>query len=124
MPCKAGGRLRDRLFEGRGRKQYLQDKSALLTDMPAERGGREKEMILVDIQSPVMDQVYEFELDEEARAEEILKEIVLLIGQKEKVSLKEEEGMQLYALRRESLLDKERTLKEQGVEAGDRLFLI
>jgi len=76
-------------------------------------------MILVDIQSPVMDQVYEFELDEE-----ILKEIVLLIGQKEKVSLKEEEGMQLYALRRESLLDKERTLKEQGVEAGDRLFLI
>ena len=71
-------------------------------------------MILVDIQSPVMDQVYEFELDEEARAEEILKEIVLLIGQKEKVSLKEEEGMQLYALRRESLLDKERTLKEHG----------
>lgn len=81
-------------------------------------------MILVDIQSPVMDQVYEFELDEEAGTEEILKEIVLLIGQKEKVSLKEEEGMQLYALRRESLLDKERTLKEQGVEAGDRLFLI
>mgnify|MGYP002509776040 CR=1 FL=1 len=81
-------------------------------------------MILVDIQSPVMDQVYEFELDEETKIREILKEIVLLIAQKEKVSRKEEEGMQLYALRRESLLDKEGTLKGQGVEAGDRLILI
>ncbi len=81
-------------------------------------------MILVDVHSPVLDEVYDFELEEESRVEELLREILALIGQKEKTALKDSGNMQLFALRQESLLDKKGTLKGQGVEAGDRLILL
>lgn len=81
-------------------------------------------MILVDVLSPVLDEVYDFELEEEAGIEEILEEMLSLIGRKEKITLQDGKNMQLYALRQESLLDKKGTLKGQGVEAGDRLILL
>lgn len=81
-------------------------------------------MILVDIQIPVLNGVYDFELDEEAKMNEVLEEILCLAAQKENISLNEEEHMQLFALRQESLLDKNGTLKGQQVESGDRLILI
>lgn len=81
-------------------------------------------MILVDVLSPVLDEVYDFELEEEAGIEEVLEEMLALIGRKEKVILQDGGNMQLYALRQESLLDKRGTLKGQGVEAGDRLILL
>jgi len=81
-------------------------------------------MILVDIQIPELERIYDFELDEEARLQEVLEEILCLTARKENISLKDTGHMQLFALRQESLLDKGGTLKGQGVEAGDRLILI
>lgn len=81
-------------------------------------------MILVDVQSPVLGEIYDFELEEEVEIEELLKEMLSLIVRKEGIALRDGSGMQLYALRQESLLDKKGTLKGQGVEAGDRLILL
>ena len=81
-------------------------------------------MILVDVQCPVLNEVYDFELEEEDEIEEVLKEMLSLIVRKEKITLKDWGNIQLFALRQESLLDKKGTLKGQGVEAGDRLILL
>lgn len=81
-------------------------------------------MILVDVQSPVLGEIYDFELEEEVEIEELLKEMLSLIVRKEGIALRDGSGMQLYALRQESLLDKKGTLKGQGVETGDRLILL
>lgn len=81
-------------------------------------------MILVDIQIPVLAEIYDFALDEEARISEVLEEILEVTARKENISVEDEERMQLFALRQESLLDKNGSLREQGVEAGDRLVLI
>lgn len=81
-------------------------------------------MILVDVQSPVLDRIYDFELEEETAIEEILEEMLSVIVRKERTALRDGGKMQLYALRQGSLLDKKGTLKGQGVEAGDRLILL
>lgn len=81
-------------------------------------------MILVDIQVPMLDGVYDFELEETAAVKGLLREIVGLIAGEEGLTLRDEERMQLYAVRQGYLLDKNVSLKQQGVEAGDRLVLI
>lgn len=80
-------------------------------------------MILVDIQVPVLDQVYDFELNEEARAELLIEDILELIAGKEHLTCRNKEGMYLYAIGRERVLEAEKSLKQQGVCAGDRLIL-
>lgn len=81
-------------------------------------------MILVDIQVPLLDEVYDFELDEETQVWELLGEITALIARKEGILLKEEGNLRLYAIRQDGLLDKNASLRQQAVEAGDRLVLI
>ncbi len=81
-------------------------------------------MILVDIQVPVLDEVYDFELDEEVKIKEALGEITALIAAKERISIKDGDNLQLYALREDMLLDREASLRQQAVRDGDRLVLI
>ena len=81
-------------------------------------------MILVDLQAPVFDRIYDFELDEQLKAEELLKDILILIGEEETCRQSKEVGMALYAARQERILDPHRTLQHQGVRDGDRLILI
>lgn len=81
-------------------------------------------MILVDIQVPVLDKVYDFELDEETKVEMVLKEILALITQKEGITCEEPEKMCLYVLGQEGILPGDATLRQQGVSDGDRLLLI
>ncbi len=81
-------------------------------------------MILVDIQVPVLDEVYDFELDEEVKIKEALGEITALIAAKERISIKDGDNLQLYALREDMLLDREAGLRQQAVRDGDRLVLI
>ncbi|GFI03672.1 MAG: hypothetical protein HFI44_14255 [Lachnospiraceae bacterium] len=81
-------------------------------------------MILVDLQAPVFDRIYDFELDEQLKAEELLKDILILIGEEETCRQSKEVGMALYAARQERILDPHRTLQQQGVRDGDRLILI
>lgn len=86
-------------------------------------------MILVDIQVPVFDRVYDFELDEELSAGELMDDILMLIGREEACCQEacrqgKSAGMSLYAVRQERILDREKALQYQGVRDGDRLLLI
>lgn len=81
-------------------------------------------MILVDLQAPVFDRIYDFELDEQLKTGELLKDILILIGEEEACGQSQEEKMALYAVRQERILDPRRTLQQQGVRDGDRLILI
>lgn len=80
-------------------------------------------MILVDIQIPMLDKVFDFELDEESETGTLIGDIVELIAQQEQLSCRNIENMCLYALGQEGILEKGKTLKQQGVKAGDRLIL-
>lgn len=81
-------------------------------------------MILVDIQVPMLDGVYDFELDEKLKAGELLEDILMLVIGEEKCSQSKGAGMALYAVRQERILNLEKTLQYQGVRDGDRLILI
>ncbi|MDE7444938.1 MAG: EsaB/YukD family protein [Lachnospiraceae bacterium] len=78
----------------------------------------------MDIQVPMLDRVYDFELDEELKAGDLLEDILMLVIKEEKCSQSKSAGMALYAVRQERLLNQEKTLQYQGVRDGDRLILI
>lgn len=80
-------------------------------------------MILVDVQVPALDKVFDFELDEEVKIKSLLDEIPELIAKKQKKQMHSGEKMYLFALERELLLREELTLKEQGIGNGERLIL-
>ena len=46
-----------------------------------------------------------------------------LIAEKEKMSLPKDASMTLYALQNAEILCNHRTLKEQGIQSGDKLIL-
>lgn len=79
-------------------------------------------MILVDVQVPALDRVYDFELDEDSQTGRLAEEIAALIAAREKIP--ESGAMNLYGVRQEALLRRDETLKGQGVGDGDRLILI
>ena len=80
-------------------------------------------MIMVDIEVPVLGQVYDFELNEEKETKKLLEEIVEIIAEKEKKKVYKESEMLLYAYQSECILNAELTLKEQGIGNGVRLVL-
>lgn len=81
-------------------------------------------MILVDIQVPVLDKIYDFELDEDACADTVLKEIQELIAGREGLAHEARGKMYLYVPGQETILAGHGTLKQQGIRDGDRLILI
>lgn len=81
-------------------------------------------MIVVDIQVPVLDRIYDFELDEEREVGDLMKEIVSLIEEKESLRPAREKKRYLYAIRRACVLKENERLAEQGIRNGDRLILI
>ena len=56
-------------------------------------------MILVDIQVPVLDKIFDFELDEEACADAVLEEIQELIAGQEGLDRSEEHTSELQSQR-------------------------
>lgn len=81
-------------------------------------------MILVDIQVPVLDKVFDFELDAELKTGELLEDILMLIIKEAGCTQGKRAGMSLYAVRQERILSKEKSLQYQGVRDGDQLILI
>lgn len=81
-------------------------------------------MILVDIQVPVLDKIYDFELDEEASVDMALEEILELIARREGSICDEPGKMYLYVPGQEGILAGGETLKQQGIGDGARLILI
>lgn len=80
-------------------------------------------MILVDVQIPMLDKVFDFELNEETEAGKVIEDISLLAAQQEKLICKNVKEMSLYVLGQEKLLEGNLSLRQQGVRAGDRLIL-
>lgn len=81
-------------------------------------------MILVDIQVPSMNQVYDFELDEEMPVGELIREVMEIIAQKEKADYEKEDKMYLYAIQHECILKEGDSLKSQQIRSGERLVLM
>lgn len=81
-------------------------------------------MILIDVQIPVLDRIYDFELDEDSMAGVLMEEIIALISKKEHLTVNGGKEMYLYSLGQENVLKNDRTLRQQGICDGDRLILI
>ncbi len=81
-------------------------------------------MILVDIQMPVIDHTFDFELDENTRVDVLLEDILALAAQREHILCKNSKAMYLYGMEQEAILKKEESLGQQGVRTGDRLILL
>lgn len=82
-------------------------------------------MILVDIYVPGVNQTYDFNLDENARIEELLEEISGMICQKEQCTLDGSvKELLLISQDRKVVLNPELTLSHYNVAQGDRLLLV
>lgn len=81
-------------------------------------------MILVDLQIPVLDRIYDFELDEEKEVKTLIQEIISLIQEKENLKDMGEKQLYLYAVRVGCVIRGDAGLAAQGIKNGDRLILI
>ena len=81
-------------------------------------------MILVDVQALQLGEVYDFEVDEDKTADELLADIVALICKKENKKPQEEGSYYLYAMNRECILAGTLSFREQGIRSGERLVLV
>lgn len=80
-------------------------------------------MILVDVQIPMLDKVFDFELNEEMEAGKVIGDISQLAAHKEHLTCRNSKDMCLYILGQEKILERNQSLRQQGVRAGDRLIL-
>ncbi len=81
-------------------------------------------MILVDVYVPAVDRVFDFELDENTIVGEITEELIERLAEQIAISDKIKEQLCIYAFYRECILDGELTLKEQGIDTGEKLILL
>lgn len=81
-------------------------------------------MILVEIQVPTLDTSFDFELKKEKLTEELLADILALICEQELIGCADGRKLQLYSLRQKGLLEKSKSLEQQGIGSGDELILV
>ncbi len=81
-------------------------------------------MITIDVYVPIIGKTYDFSLDENTRVETVTEEIVELIIQKEGCAAQDASEMFLFPEKESVALNIKFTLKENGVETGDKLLLI
>lgn len=81
-------------------------------------------MILVDVHALQLGEVYDFDVDEDKTADELLGDIVSLICKKENKKQKKEGNYYLYALNKECILRGALSFREQGIRSGERLVLV
>ena len=79
---------------------------------------------MVDVLVPILDRIYDFELDEERPVGELLGEMLSVIEEREGMQFSQKEALQLYFFRGEGILRKNANMEGQGVKSGDRLILI
>lgn len=81
-------------------------------------------MILVDVQVPSLDGIYDFELDEKMEVCEVVTQIFEMIALQENGVKEPGQEMFLYAIRKESILNPQKTLEQQGIQNGESLIVI
>lgn len=80
-------------------------------------------MILVDIQVPAVNETYDFELDENLPAGDLIPQIAALAARQENMEWNRSTEMCLYAFHHGGILNQELSLKKQGVKSGEKLIL-
>lgn len=82
-------------------------------------------MIVVEVSVPALGHQYDFELEESARVEVLIREMVEVICQKERLQAFEEgQPFSLYSTEGRARLDPNGTLAQNGVKAGQQLLLL
>lgn len=81
-------------------------------------------MILIEVQVPALAGSYDFECDERTQVEKLIKEIISLIEEKERIPCKDRKERYLYIPGQRRFLKMDEELEKQGVKSGDRLVLI
>ena len=82
-------------------------------------------MILVDIYIPVINDIYDFELNENVPVRETIDVLSDIISKKMKNPLGERpDAFVLYSLEQKRALERHLTLYQNGVKDGNRLMLI
>ena len=76
-------------------------------------------MILIEIKVPILDENYEFELDENLPVEEWKEDVFTLIERRE-----ERERLFLYDPAQLQVVDVNRNLRIQGIKQGSSLLLL
>lgn len=82
-------------------------------------------MILVDIDVPGVNQIYDFNVDENAKISLLLEELSGMICQKEQCSLDGSvKELMLVSQNQHKVLSEELTLAHYNIVQGDRLLLV
>lgn len=82
-------------------------------------------MILVDIYVPVINETFDFQLDENIFVDSIIDEVVAILGKKMKNdAVADASGFELYGMEREEKINRESTLFAAGIKDGSRLMLL
>lgn len=82
-------------------------------------------MIIVDVNVFILDKLYDFELNEEAKVREVIEEIVHMVEQKEKTAFTGDiSDMVLVDNFRRDILNPDYTLAQQGIDSGWNLSLV
>lgn len=82
-------------------------------------------MVVVDVEVPSVEQVYDFALDENAQIALVIEEIAEMISQKEHCVLNgSRDELLLCTYIGKAVLDRHATLKESGIVTGSRLLLV
>ena len=82
-------------------------------------------MLLVEVVVPALGRQYDFELEETAKIDVLIREMAAVICQKERCQfIDNEQGLSLYSQAYGTRLLPEAALWECGVENGQRLILV
>ncbi|CDD47101.1 putative uncharacterized protein [Firmicutes bacterium CAG:534] len=81
-------------------------------------------MILIEIKVPILDENYEFELDENLPVEEWKEDVFTLIERREGREFTERERLFLYDPAQLQVVDVNRNLRIQGIKQGSSLLLL
>ena len=82
-------------------------------------------MIIVDVNVFILDKFYDFELNVDAKVNEVIEEIVHMVEQKEKTAFTGDiKDMILVDNFRKDILNPDYTLAQQGIDSGWNLSLV
>ena len=82
-------------------------------------------MILVDVYIPAIDEVLDFELDEYAKVQELMREMTeMLVRRTKSKNVDPVENFLLYDKETGTALPDDASLHSYGIRSGDRLMLV
>ena len=82
-------------------------------------------ILLVEVYAPAYDKSYDMRVEEQTSIRQLMEEMTVLIGQKERNHMAGElEKLCLCSIERGEMLSREQCLQDYGIGHGDRFVLI